>query len=74
MIKDFVGGGFKIRCFYCKTSNIVYPQDPEYSHPLLQPCLHKDSILSTFKCIACRQRTKYYWDKNHNLDNLGSRL
>ena len=72
MIKDFVGGGFRIRCFYCKAFNIVYPQDPDYSRPLLQPCLRKDSILSIFKCIACRQWTKYYWDIDHNLDNRDS--
>jgi len=68
MIKDFVGGGFRNRCFYCKTFNIDYPQDPEDIHPLLQPCLRKDNILSMFKCIACRQWTKYYWDIDHNLD------
>jgi hypothetical protein len=66
MIRKFVGGGFKIPCFYCKTFNIVYPQDPEYMHALLEPCLRKDSILAMFKCIACRQWTKYYWDKRHD--------
>jgi hypothetical protein len=30
MIRKFVGGGFKIPCFYCKTFNIVYPQDLDY--------------------------------------------
>jgi hypothetical protein len=73
MIRDFVAGGFKVRCLHCKIFNIVYPQHPEYSHPLLQPCIRKDSILSMFKCIACRQWTKYYWDKNHNLENRGYR-
>jgi len=38
MIKNFVGGGFKISCLYCKTFNIIYPQDTEYVHPLPQPC------------------------------------
>jgi len=37
MIRKFVGGGFKIPCFYCKTFNIVYPQDPEYIHVSLGP-------------------------------------
>jgi hypothetical protein len=46
MIRKFVGGGFKIPCFYCKTFNIVYPQDPDYMHALLEPCLHKDSALT----------------------------
>ncbi len=65
MIKKFVGGGFKISCFCCKTSNIVYPQVQDYVNPILQPCLYQDSILSMFKCIACKQWTKYYWDKVH---------
>ena len=38
-------------------------------HPMLQPCLHQDSVLAMFKCIACRQWTKYYWDKRHDLKN-----
>jgi len=67
MIRNFVGGGFKIQCFYCKTFNITYPQDPDYMHPKLQPCLRQDSALAMFKCIACRQWTKYYWDKRHDL-------
>jgi len=33
-----MGGGFKIRCFYCKTFNVIYPQDPDYMRPLSQPC------------------------------------
>jgi len=66
MIRKFVGGGFKISCFYCKRFNIVYPQDSDYTHALLEPCLHKDSVLAMFKCIACRQWTKYYWDKRHD--------
>ena len=74
MIRKFVGGGFKIPCFYYKTFNIVYSQgtlctdnmtDPDYMHPLLEPCFHKDSVVAMFKCIACRQWTKYYWDKRH---------
>jgi hypothetical protein len=70
MIKKFVGGGFKIGCFYCKTFNIVYPQDQDYVNPILQPCLRQDSILSMFKCIACKQWTKYYWDKVHSTDTV----
>jgi len=30
MIMKFEGGGFKIPSFYCKTFNIVYPQDSDY--------------------------------------------
>ena len=37
MIRKFVGGGFKIPCFYYKTFNIVYPQDSDYMHALLEP-------------------------------------
>jgi hypothetical protein len=37
-------------------------------HPLLRPCLREDSVLSMFKCIACRQWTKYYWDMRHDLE------
>jgi hypothetical protein len=66
MIRNFVGGGFKIQCFYCKTFNIIYPQDPDYMHPMLQPCLRQDSALAMFKCIACRQWTKYYWNKRRD--------
>ncbi len=66
MIRNFAGGGFKIQCLYCKTFNIIYPQDPDYMHPLLQPCSRQDSALAMFKCIACRQWTKYYWDKRHD--------
>ena len=69
LIKNFVGGGFKISCFYCKTFNIIYPLDTDYVHPLSQPCPLQDSVLSAFKCIACRQWTKYYWDKQHNSDS-----
>ena len=72
MIRDFVGGGFKIRCFYCKTFNVIYLQDPDYMRPLLQPCFRQDSALAMFKCIACRQWTKYYWDKRHDLENAGN--
>ena len=72
MIRNFVGGGFKIQCFYCKTFNIIYPQDPDYMHPMLQPSLRQDSALAMFKCIACRQWTKYYWDKRHDLKNANS--
>jgi hypothetical protein len=46
MIRNFVGGGFKIQCFYCKTFNIIYPQDPDYMHAMLQPCLRQDSALA----------------------------
>jgi len=49
--------------------NIIYTQDPDYMHPMLQPCLRQDSALAMFKCIACRKWTKYYWDKRHDLDN-----
>ena len=66
MIRKFVGSGFKIPCSCCKTFNIVYPQDADYMHALLEPCLNKDRVLATFKCIACRQWTKYYWDKHHD--------
>ena len=72
MIRKFVGGRFKIQCFYCKTFNIIYPQDPDYMHPMLQPCLRQDSALAMFKCIACRQWTKYYWDKRHDLENANN--
>jgi hypothetical protein len=65
MIRKFVGGGSKIPCSYCKTFNIVYPEDQDYMHPLLEPCFHKDSVLTMFKCIACKQWNKYYWDKRH---------
>jgi len=68
MIKDFLGGGFKIKCFYCGTFNVVYPRDQEYMRAMLQPCPRQDSVLSMFKCIACRQWTKYFWDKRHDLE------
>jgi hypothetical protein len=57
MIRKFVRGGFKIPCFYCKTFNIVYPQDQDYMHALLEPCFYKDSVLSMFKCIASGPNT-----------------
>jgi hypothetical protein len=60
MIRKFVGGGFKIPCFYCKTFNIVYPQDPDYMHALLEPCLHKDSALSVNKAKATINNVQMY--------------
>lgn len=60
MIMDFVAGGFKVRCLYCKTFNIVYPQDPEYNHPLLQKMVF-------YQCSnALLVDSGYFWDKNHN--------
>src|SRR5215469_11777919 len=53
MIRKFVGGGFKIPCFYCKIFNIVYPQDSDYMHASLEPCLHKDSVLSMALISDC---------------------
>jgi hypothetical protein len=71
MIRNFVGGGFKIQCFYCKTFNIVSPQDSDYMHPMLQPCLRQDSALAMFKCIACRHRQNTI-GINHDLENANN--
>jgi len=69
VIRTLYEGGFKISCLYCKTLNIIYSLDTDYIHPLSQPCPPQDNVLSAFKCIACRQWTKYYWDKQHNSDS-----